>query len=203
MQSVKIVCVGDDGVGKSSLVFAFQEGVPTADVEYGIGRMDNYQKHVMHNGRPHGVTVWDTQGNEDYDRLRPLAYPQTDAFLVCFSCVQPDSLAHALAKFVPEIRQHAGAHVPILLVATQTDRRTCVATAAALLARGSNVVTRDDAERARQACGAAAVVECCAHTNTGVAEAIACALTEAESAARKHGRAERRRGFLGGACTLM
>ena len=30
-------------------------------------------------------------GQEDYDRLRPLSYPQTDVFLVCFSVVSPAS----------------------------------------------------------------------------------------------------------------
>ena len=37
-------------------------------------------------------------GQEDYDRLRPLSYPQTDVFLVCFSVVSPASFENVKEK---------------------------------------------------------------------------------------------------------
>ena len=43
-------------------------------------------------------------GQEDYDRLRPLSYPQTDVFLVCFSVASPTSFENAKSKWIPEIR---------------------------------------------------------------------------------------------------
>lgn len=37
-------------------------------------------------------------GQEDYDRLRPLSYPQTDVFLVCFSVITPASFENVKEK---------------------------------------------------------------------------------------------------------
>ena len=49
-------------------------------------------------GEPHTLGLFDTAGQEDYDRLRPLSYPQTDVFLVCFSIVNPASYENAKEK---------------------------------------------------------------------------------------------------------
>ena len=53
------------------------------------------------------LDILDTAGQEDYDRLRPLSYPQTDVFLVCFSIISPSSFENVRSKWHPEITHHA------------------------------------------------------------------------------------------------
>jgi cell division control protein 42 len=120
MQTIKCVVVGDGAVGKTCLLISYttnkfpQEYVPTV--------FDNYAVTVMIGGEPYTLGLFDTAGQEDYDRLRPLSYPQTDVFLVCFSVVVPSSYENVRDKWVPEIAHHC-AKTPFLLVGTQLDLR--------------------------------------------------------------------------------
>ena len=52
----------------------------------------------MIGGEPYTLGLFDTAGQEDYDRLRPLSYPQTDVFLVCYSVVSPSSYENVKEK---------------------------------------------------------------------------------------------------------
>ncbi len=66
---------------------------------------DNYAVTVMIGGEPYTLGLFDTAGQEDYDRLRPLSYPQTDVFLVCFSVVSPASFENVKEKVSEMARQ--------------------------------------------------------------------------------------------------
>jgi len=116
----KIVIVGDGAVGKTCMVISYvtnqfpQEYIPTA-VDLSIGSIPGVDGSFS-------LSIWDTAGRDDYDRLRALSYPGTKVALVCFSIISETSFARAARTFVPEIRQHHPG-VPIILVGTKSDLR--------------------------------------------------------------------------------
>jgi len=117
----------------------------------------------MVDGRPISLGLWDTAGQEDYDRLRPLSYPQTDVFLICFSIVSPPSFDNVKAKWYPEIEHHAPS-VPIILVGTKLDLRDDRATAEALRARKMEPVSYEQALAVAKDIRAHKYLECSALT---------------------------------------
>ena len=86
MQAIKCVLVGNLRVGKTCLLESYTSG--TNQEPY--PKMCKLSKVIV-DEREVNLGLWDTAAQEDYDRLRPLAYPQTDVFLVCFSVVDPSS----------------------------------------------------------------------------------------------------------------
>ena len=70
----------------------------TFPVKYVPTVFDNYAVTVLIANQPYTLCLFDTAGQEDYDRLRPLSYPQTNVFLICFSVVSPDSLMNVKEK---------------------------------------------------------------------------------------------------------
>lgn len=61
---------------------------------------ENYITYPTHppSGKTVELALWDTAGQEEYDRLRPLSYPETDLIFVCFAIDCPNSLENVLDK---------------------------------------------------------------------------------------------------------
>lgn len=117
---IKCVVVGDGAVGKTCLLISYTSNAFPG--EYVPTVFDNYSTNMMVNGKPISLSLWDTAGQESFDRLRPLSYPQSNVIIICFSLISPVSLENVPYKWYPEIA-HYCPHVPIILVGTKKDMR--------------------------------------------------------------------------------
>ncbi|KAL9642932.1 hypothetical protein ABK040_010625 [Willaertia magna] len=158
---VKCVVVGDGAVGKTCMLLVYAEKpflekyVPTV--------FDNYACTVKVDNKPVNFTLWDTAGQEDYDRLRPLSYHDTNVFLLCFSVVEYSSFENVKIKWTPEITHHQpSAHV--ILVGTKIDLKSDEDFVKRMREKGTRVVEyREGVEMAKKL-GFHTYVECSSKT---------------------------------------
>ena len=163
----KLVIVGDGACGKTCLLIVFSKDqfpdiyVPTVFENY-VADIEVDDKHIE-------LTLWDTAGQEDYDRLRPLSYPDTDVIIMCFSIDSPDSLQNIIEKWSPEVK-HFCPNVPIILVGNKKDLRNDSSTLKELRRVNQIPVKSEDAQTVANEINAFAYLECSAKTKDGVRE---------------------------------
>ncbi|KAI6651693.1 rho GTPase 1 [Oopsacas minuta] len=163
----KLVIVGDGACGKTCLLIVFSKDqfpevyVPTV--------FENYVADITADSKCVELALWDTAGQEDYDRLRPLSYPDTDVILMCFSIDSPDSLENIPEKWTPEVK-HFCPTVPIILVGNKKDLRHDEHTRRELSAMKQEPVKLEDGRTMADKIGAYAYMECSAKSKEGVRE---------------------------------
>ncbi|KAF3933020.1 hypothetical protein ABW20_dc0105758 [Dactylellina cionopaga] len=162
----KLVIVGDPVSGKTALLIQFSKGhyitvnVPTV--------FENYVADIEVDGNCVELALWDTGGLEDYDRLRPLSYPDAHVILLCFSVANRDTWDNVQEKWISEVL-HFCRGLPIILVGTQIDCRDNPENNPF----GSPqlpMVTPGEGEDLRKKIGALKYLECSARSNEGVRE---------------------------------
>ncbi|CAL8333949.1 unnamed protein product [Lota lota] len=179
--SVKCVLVGDSAVGKTSLLVRFtSETFPDA---YKPTVYENVGVDVYMDGVQISLGLWDTGGDDTFQRIRPMSYQQADVALLCFSVANPGSLADVRRKWIPEVRRHLPA-VPVLVVGLQTDQRDGGPHRGACVAVG-------EGRRLAQEVQAKGYVECSALANRGVQQVFECAVRTAVNQSRRRARRQR------------
>uniref|UniRef100_A0A8C2RNV6 Ras homolog family member D n=1 Tax=Capra hircus TaxID=9925 RepID=A0A8C2RNV6_CAPHI len=119
-RSVKVVLVGDGGCGKTSLLMVFAEGA--FPESYTPTVFERLAVNLQVKGKPVHLQIWDTAGQVDYDRLRPLFYPDASVLLLCFDVTSPHSFDNISNRWYPEVN-HFCKEVPIVVVGCKTDLR--------------------------------------------------------------------------------
>lgn len=187
MDRIKCVVVGDGTVGKTCMLISYttnkfpEEYVPTV--------FDNYISSVSVNGKTMNLDLWDTAGQEDYERLRLLSYTQTDIVLLCFAIDNPISLYNIKDKWWPEIKHHCR-DVPYILVGLKSDLREDRNTIIELRKNRQEPISSEDGTQMCTVINGYKYIECSSKTKEGLKqifdEAIICVLTNrAKPPARK------------------
>lgn len=163
----KLIVVGDGACGKTSLLVVFSKDefpdtyMPTV--------FENYVADVQIGDKLVELALWDTAGQEDYDCLRPVFYPDTDVILLCFSIDNPDSLRNVTDRWTPEMNNYLP-KVPVILVGNKKDLRNDKETKEELALTKEKPVTWEEGKNMAELIDAFAYLECSAKTKEGVWE---------------------------------
>eukprot|EP01094_Clydonella_sp_ATCC50884_P020996 TRINITY_DN44_c0_g5_i2.p1 TRINITY_DN44_c0_g5~~TRINITY_DN44_c0_g5_i2.p1 ORF type:complete len:255 (-),score=123.27 TRINITY_DN44_c0_g5_i2:453-1217(-) len=130
---------------------------------------ENYTAQMQLEGMPILLHLWDTAGQEDYDRLRPLSYPGADVVLVCFCLVSSLTSEAVVEKWSPEVK-HYIPDVPQILVGTKVDLRN--AQEADPHADTFDPISKEQGEAVAKEIGAVRYCELSAKTGEGLKEAF-------------------------------
>ncbi|XP_023344424.1 ras-like GTP-binding protein rhoA isoform X2 [Eurytemora carolleeae] len=167
----KLVVVGDGAAGKTSILWQISKGnIPTEHIPTVV---ENSVIHLRikkppsfiasRNNRPNSLdeskksnvmidlelTLWDTAGQEELDRIRPITYPNTDILLLVCSVDNPDSLFNIKAKWNTEV-SHYCRGVPKILVANKLDLADDPRVRAKLKDQGLEIITAEQLEKVRK-----------------------------------------------------
>ena len=153
----RCVVVGDGYSGKTSLLMQYANNTFPSD--YAPTVFDNFAVNVDFEGQPVNLALWDTAGQHEYARIRPLSYPLTDIFLICFAIDNPASLNNVMSMWYPEVAHHMPG-APIVLVGLKSDVRD--------VSSRLPTVAYTDALKVSKEMGAAAYVECSAKLGKNV-----------------------------------
>ncbi|XP_059084240.1 rho-related protein racN-like [Tigriopus californicus] len=125
----KVVIVGDPKVGKTSILDMLK-GSPFQD-DYCPTVFDTSESRIILEGQNKAtkspiqfdISLHDTSGDSDYDRLRPLSYMDSHLVLLCYAMDSTLSLRSVSSKWVTEIN-HILPEIPFLLVGNKCDEKS-------------------------------------------------------------------------------
>ncbi len=172
---------------------------------------ENYVHDIFVDGKPIKLSLWDTAGQEEFDRLRSLSYSDTHTIMLCFAIDSKDSLENVQNKWVGEIADHCEG-VKLVLVALKCDLRNDDGddedededehlNGVGSGSGRSNLITYEEGLEMAKKIGALRYLECSAKKNRGVNEAFTeaarCALTAKPKGANDDDEDQ------GGSCIIM
>lgn len=117
---VKLVLLGDSGVGKSCIVLRFVRGQfdPTSKVTVGASFLS--QTIALQDSTTVKFEIWDTAGQERYAALAPLYYRGAAVAVVVYDITSPESFSKA-QYWVKELQKHGSPDIVMALVGNKAD----------------------------------------------------------------------------------
>ena len=115
---IRVVAVGDGAVGKTCMLVVFKGDPFPEDYEPTI--FENHHEMRQYNGKTYCLHLWDTAGQEEYDRLRPMSYAKADVVLICFALNSKESLKSVTKRWMLEINEFCP-KASVVLVGTKSD----------------------------------------------------------------------------------
>lgn len=120
---IKVIIIGEAGVGKTSLVKKFISGQFSSDYRASIGtNMFIKEIEVYSNDKIDKISIhlWDIAGQERWIKMRDMYYTGTQAALIVGDLSRKRTFEQIKKFWYPDLINHCG-HIPFVLIANKLD----------------------------------------------------------------------------------
>jgi len=119
MEPVKIVLLGDGGVGKTSIVTRYSTGVVPSTIKPTVGAAF-VTKEIQIDGIDFELLIWDTAGQEAYRGLAPMYYRSAAIAIIVFDVSRP-STYDSVSYWINEIKNNSESRPVLVVCANKVD----------------------------------------------------------------------------------
>ncbi|NHJ21719.1 MAG: GTP-binding protein [Candidatus Lokiarchaeota archaeon] len=122
---IKIIIIGEPGVGKTSLVKRFVSGRFTRDYRVSIGANLFVKELVLNSEIQVTIQIWDIAGQEKWVKMRHLYYKGAHGALVVGDATRGNTFKQLREFWHPDLKQFCG-KIPSILVVNKVDLKPMI-----------------------------------------------------------------------------
>lgn len=119
MTTLKIILIGECGVGKTNIITRFTNGNFSPEANSTIG-IEFFTKKLKINDKDVTAQIWDTAGQERFRAITKTVYNNAKAVIVVYDITNIDSY-YKVESWIKESKSRLGENIPICLVGNKTD----------------------------------------------------------------------------------
>ena len=154
---IKVVFIGDSGVGKTNILSRFCKDEFMVNSQSTIGVEFASKTLLLKNGKIIKTQIWDTAGQERYKSVTNTYYYRSQGALVVFDITKASTF-RSVDRWVSQLREYAGSEVVIVLVGNKSDLKSLRA------------VSKEEALEKAAALGSIDYIETSALNNSHISE---------------------------------
>jgi len=120
-ESIKIVLIGESGVGKTSIISQFVNQVFQEDVESSSSGTYNSKTLIYDNNKVLKLEIWDTAGQEKYRSLASMFYKEASAAILVYDITRKDSFEQIQQYWASQIKENSPSNIILALCGNKSD----------------------------------------------------------------------------------
>ena len=121
MESLKIVLLGEAGVGKTSIISQFVEQLFQEDLQSSTGGTFSSKTCIYGNNQILKLEIWDTAGQERYRALTTMFYKEANAAVLVYDITRKESYEQIKEYWSIQLKESAPSDIILMLCANKSD----------------------------------------------------------------------------------
>ena len=122
---IKVIIIGEPGVGKTSLVKKFVSGRFTRDYRVSIGANLFVKDLILDSDIEVAIQIWDIAGQEKWEKMRHLYYKGAHGALIVGDITRENTFAQLEGFWSPDLKKFCG-EIPKILVVNKIDLKPII-----------------------------------------------------------------------------